>query len=115
MSTKAQRINAAHHRLNTSCAELRVHEVLWAEEWASYPNPFIAVERYCSEEARARRQPVMQAWLDATENLYFVRFGRHSTEQKTARITNFMADSSANFATVKAATNKPKFQTKAAI
>lgn len=115
MTTKAQKISTARWLVDSTARDLQAHEKLWREEWDAYPCAFIAVERYCNEEARAQRQPVIQAWLDAVESLYFVRFGRHSVEQKSAKITAFLPENSMNFSLTKEVANKPKFQTKAAI
>ena len=55
MTTKPLSLERLHAQLREAGDTLRKQEQNWQEEWDDAPNPFLAVERYTSAAARARR------------------------------------------------------------
>ena len=60
-------IEAARLHLDYCFRVLRANESLWDAEWASAPNPFIAVKNYLSKAQRTKRKPIIDAWLNARD------------------------------------------------
>lgn len=63
--TKAQQIEAARLHFEECKALLRANEILWMDAWKTAPNPFIAINEWCSQKQRAKRKPIIDSWLKA--------------------------------------------------
>lgn len=63
--SRAQRRESAKARMNDALGCLTMQANLWKERWDEAPNPFVAVARYFSFEERARRKPIIDAFISA--------------------------------------------------
>jgi hypothetical protein len=61
--------NKLEARVDECIALLNIKYMQWKAEFESELNPFIAVQKYCSPEQRARRQTWIKPWIDAKQTL----------------------------------------------
>ncbi len=75
--TKHQKTNADALRLEFEyqCRIRHAHEGLWRELWDSILCPFKAVEIYCSDKERAKREKVLKPWREAKEAMLMAKHG----------------------------------------
>jgi len=58
-------IEKARSKLDHSAKVLKANEILWNDRWKAQPNPFVQIADYTSEEQRAIRKPIIDAWIEA--------------------------------------------------
>ena len=67
--TKAMQLDAAKANFEACQRNLKANEIIWMDEWRAAANPFVAANVYLSAKQRARRKPIVDAWVKAKEEL----------------------------------------------
>ena len=63
--TRKTLIERARAQLEYCTKNLKANEILWMDRWNAQPTPFAKIDDYTSEEQRARRKPIIDAWIEA--------------------------------------------------
>jgi acyl carrier protein phosphodiesterase len=58
-------LDKARSHLDHCAKVLKANEILWNDRWKAQPNAFVQIVDYTSEEQRARRKPIIDAWIEA--------------------------------------------------
>ena len=58
-------IEKARSKLDHCAKVLKANEIFWNDRWKAQPNPFVQIADYTSEEQRAIRKPIIDAWIEA--------------------------------------------------
>ena len=58
-------LDKARSHLDHCAKVLKANEILWMDRWNAQPTPFAKIDDYTSEEQRARRKPIIDAWIEA--------------------------------------------------
>jgi len=58
-------LDKARSQLDHCAKVLKANEILWNDRWKAQPNPFAQIVDYTSEEQRAIRKPIIDAWIEA--------------------------------------------------
>lgn len=60
-------LDKARLQLDHCAKVLKANEILWNDRWKAQPNPFAKINDYTSEGQRARRKPIIDAWIQARD------------------------------------------------
>jgi len=64
---KRNALEEARAQLDQCFKVLKANEILWMDRWNAQPNPWAKINDYTSEEQRARRKPIIDAWMEARD------------------------------------------------
>ena len=62
---KRNALEAARIQLDHCNRALKANEILWNDRWNAIINPWDKIHDYTSDEQRARRKPIIDAWIEA--------------------------------------------------
>jgi len=65
--SKKMLLDKVRSQLDHCAKALKANEILWMDRWNAQPNSFLQIVDYTSEEQRAIRKPIIDAWIQARD------------------------------------------------
>lgn len=66
--TKKKALEEAKSHYENCARVLKAHEIRWNDMWEAQTNPFLRIQEYLSEEQKAMRKPIIDAWIAAKKD-----------------------------------------------